>query len=49
MHRVLVQKTSGQNPEVDERIILKYSLKKRYGRARTGLSWLRIRKSGGLF
>lgn len=53
MHTVLVQKPLGkshlEDPGVDWVIILKYSLKKRYGRAWTGLSWLRIGKRGGLF
>jgi hypothetical protein len=36
------------DPGVDGRIILKWILKKRYGEAWTGLSWLRIGTGGGL-
>jgi hypothetical protein len=34
---------------VDEKIILKWILKDQVGKAWTGLIWLRIRKSNGLY
>jgi len=53
MHRVLVQKPLDKShleePGADWRVILKWSLNKMNGRARTGLSWLRIGKRGRLF
>jgi hypothetical protein len=52
MYSVLGRKILGEShledPGVDRRIILKY-IKKRYERAGTGLSWLRIEKRTGLF
>jgi len=53
MYSVLLQKPLGkshlEDPGVEWRKILKYNIKKRYGRAGTGLSWLRIGKRRGLF
>jgi hypothetical protein len=37
-----------RDPGVDGKIILKFIFKKWDGGVRTGLSWLRIRKGGGL-
>jgi hypothetical protein len=42
------EKKPFQRPGVERRIILKWTLKKEDGKARTRFIWLRIETSGGL-
>jgi len=51
VHRVLVGKPQGKrplgDPDVDGRIILRWSFRKWEGVVGTGWSWLRIGRGGG--